>query len=248
MNNLEAINKRISRRKYLKTPISEEKIAIIKSKINEINEINKESELVIEFLEDGSRAFKGIKNSYGMFSGVKSIIVLKSNNSATDTHFKEKIGYYGEVLVLEATKLDLGTCWVGGTFNKKDPLFKDINDDFICIITIGNVKEDKSIKEKIIRKMTHIRTKNLESFYNSEDTEENFPEWFINGIIGVSKAPTAINRRKFRFNYNDGKVTATIPDNYVFDLVDLGIGKLHFEIASGTNRKFEFGNPGILLD
>ncbi|MGL4670481.1 MAG: nitroreductase family protein [Methanobacteriaceae archaeon] len=261
MNDLEAVNKRISRRKYIKTHIDDEKVAIIKSKINEIN---KESGLAIEFLEDGSSAFKGIKNNYGMFSGVKSIIILKSNslNSNTndnpnngntdnditnnDIHLKEKIGYYGEILVLEATKLGLGTCWVGGTFNRKDKAFKNIgNQDFVCVIPIGNVSDSKTIKERIIRKMTHINSKSIEKLYNSADNEK-FPEWFINGIIAVSKAPTAINSQKFRFKYSDGEVTATIPDSYLFDLVDLGIGKLHFEIATG--KKFELGNPGKLKD
>lgn len=31
---------------------------------------------------------------------------------------KEKVGYYGEQLILKVTELGLGSCWVGGTFDR----------------------------------------------------------------------------------------------------------------------------------
>ena len=68
-----AIHQRISRRSYLPAPIEEEKLAVLKQ---EIEKANQESGLSITFLEDGSEAFEGVK-SYGMFSGVRSLIVLK---------------------------------------------------------------------------------------------------------------------------------------------------------------------------
>ena len=68
-----AIHQRISRRSYLPAPIEEEKLAVLKE---EIEKANQESGLTITFLEDGSEAFEGVK-SYGMFSGVRSLIVLK---------------------------------------------------------------------------------------------------------------------------------------------------------------------------
>ena len=102
-----AIHQRISRRSYLPAPIEEEKLAVLKQ---EIEKANQESGLSITFLEDGSEAFEGVK-SYGMFSGVRSLIVLKGFEETE--HLREKAGYYGERLVLAATALGLGTCWVG---------------------------------------------------------------------------------------------------------------------------------------
>ena len=69
-----AIHQRISRRSYLPAPIEEEKLAVLKE---EIEKANRESGLTITLLEDGSEAFDGVK-SYGMFSGVRSLIVLKA--------------------------------------------------------------------------------------------------------------------------------------------------------------------------
>ena len=112
-----AIHQRISRRSYLPAPIEEEKLAVLKE---EIEKANRESGLTITLLEDGSEAFDGVK-SYGMFSGVRSLIVLKGFEETE--HLREKAGYYGERLVLAATALGLGTCWVGGTFDKESEVF-----------------------------------------------------------------------------------------------------------------------------
>ena len=84
-----AIHQRISRRSYLPAPIEEEKLAVLKQ---EIEKANQESGLSITFLEDGSEAFDGVK-SYGMFSGVRSLIVLKGWEETE--HLREKAGYYG---------------------------------------------------------------------------------------------------------------------------------------------------------
>ena len=96
-----AIHQRISRRSYLPAPIEEEKLAVLKE---EIEKANRESGLTITLLEDGSEAFDGVK-SYGMFSGVRSLIVLKGFEETE--HLREKAGYYGERLVLAATALAL---------------------------------------------------------------------------------------------------------------------------------------------
>ncbi len=236
MDYLKAIDKRISRRTYLGTPIDTQKIAIL---INLINKINKETGLSIAFIEDGSNAFRSLSKSYGMFQGVRSLIVLKGSTGVKD--LKEKLGYYGEEIVLEATNLNLGTCWVGGTFDRKNPVFQvDGKEKLVCVITIGNVAEDKSIREKMIYGLTHRKTRSMEEFYTADKA---VPDWFRNGIKAVQKAPSATNSQKYRFEYKNDVVKAFIPDNYEYDLVDLGIAKFHFELAAGG--KFCVGNHGV---
>lgn len=233
MNDLEAIDKRISRRTYLETLIDKEKIELISKSIEEAN---KKSGLSISFMEDGSKSFNSVGKSYGMFKGVRSIILLKGDKK--DPNLKEKVGYYGEILVLEATKLGIGTCWVGGTFDR-NILQINQNEELVCVLTVGNVPEDKTFKEKMIYKVSHRKTKSVEKFY---EAKEAVPDWFIEAIKAVQKAPSAINSQKVIFEYNGNEVIASIPNSNVFDLVDLGIAKLHFELSAGC--KFELGNNG----
>ena len=54
---------------------------------------------------------------YGRIQNAKSYIAMIGNKD--DKSVDEKIGYYGEKLVLKAQEIGLNTCWVAGTFNKK---------------------------------------------------------------------------------------------------------------------------------
>lgn len=238
MDYKEAIDKRISRRTYTDTKISIANVKIMKDKITELN---LKSDLSILYIEDASSVFNSFKKSYGLFKGVRSIIVMKGLKN--DSNLKEKVGYFGELVVLEATTLGLGTCWVGGTYDRKSEILKvSDTEEVVCVITIGNVPQSKSLKEKFIFNMTHRKTKDIDKFYESN---EQVDDWFIEGIKAVQKAPSAVNSQKVKFECMTGRISAKVPDTYTLDLVDLGIAKLHFEIATG--RYFTFGNGAILI-
>lgn len=236
MNLLEAINQRKSRRSYLEIPIETEKL---KSLQTIIEKYNTESGLSMYLIEDGSRAFNGLHKSYGMFKNVRALIVLKGKKS--DIHLDEQCGYYGEQIVLEATTMNLGTCWVGASFDSNDPVFtKEADEKIVCIITVGNVTESSSLKENVIRTFAHGKAKPLEYFYKSDSTP---PHWFLEGIQAVQKAPSAINHQYYTFEYKNNVVTAFTPNKTKFDMIDLGITKAHFVIAAGG--RFQLGNNGV---
>ena len=231
MDYLKAIEQRVSTRSYLGTAIDKEKLSVL---IEEIDNGNKKYGLSISFLEDGSDAFNTFGKSYGMFKGVRSLIVMKGPQN--DINLKEKLGYVGEKVILKATSLGLNTCWVGGSFERQNPIFMvSEGEELVCVITIGIAADKKSLIGNIINKIK--RTKDIEEFYTSDNAVQ---DWFIAGINAVQKAPSAKNSQKVQFSYNDGIVRASVPDNYRFDLVDLGIAKLHFELAAGGS--FSLGN------
>ena len=109
----------------------------------------------------------------------------------------------------------------------------------VCAITIGNVKQKLSTKEKLIHSLTHRKTKTVEQMYTSDSP---VPDWFLSGMAAVQKAPSAVNRQPVTFSYKDGTVTASVEnidgEGFAFDL---GIAKLHFEIGAGGGA-WEFGN------
>lgn len=231
---LAAIEARSSRRAYTSEPIAAEKVAYLQDRITTIN---RESGLSIAWLEDGSKAFSAMK-SYGMFKNVGSVMAMKGPSTTPDLF--ERIGYYGQLLVLEATGLGLGTCWVAGTYDKNSDLFLLGGDEkLVAVITVGNVLPEETMKEKLIARTVRRKTLPLEAFYTAEGET---PQWFVEGIKAVQKAPSAVNSQRVRFHYAKDGVTATVPGTWATDPIDMGIAKLHFSLAVGG--RFTFGSQG----
>jgi len=237
MTLLQAVNIRRSRRKYIPTPLDTQKAAKLLELIEEYNQLGG---FRIELVLNNGKAFNGLLKSYGMFSGVNDYIGLLADNN--DASSAEKLGYYGELLVLHATAMGLGTCWVGGSYRKSDCPF-DIgeNERLICAIVVGNVAEKDSPKEKFFRYVTHRKTKGAEDMYEADTSP---PEWFRNGMLAVQKAPSAVNRQPVFFTYKDGKIIAAVKDiSDTATALDFGIAKLHFELGA-EGGKWERGNNG----
>ncbi len=226
MNLAEAIKVRTSRRTYLETPIAKEAV----EKLNAlIDEVNHQGKLGLKLIQNEATAFGKLSKSYGMFKGVRNYVLLIGRNEA-DT--KEKLGYYGEKIVLLATQLGLGTCWVGGTFDRSiGDLYIQEGELFCGVITIGHVEADKSWKERLISKATHRKTKEISEMMK---VEGDVPEWFHEGMRAVQKAPSAVNAQPVMFTYQKGIVSAyATSEKYGIERLDLGIAKLHFEIGAG---------------
>ncbi|WFA08050.1 nitroreductase family protein [Tissierella sp. Yu-01] len=228
-----AIENRVSRRKFEKEPITGWEKENIISLINQLNEA---SGLTMAFMEDGGGAFGKLRKSYGLFTNVRSIILMKGKKD--DKDLKEKIGYYREDLVLAITDLGLGTCWVGGTFDK-DELPIDSDEKLACVVAVGKVSAP-SLTEKMVRSATHRKVKSIEERIIST---QPLPQWVQNGMKAVLFAPSAKNTQKVMFKYENNTLSAQIVDDYSMDLINLGIAKKHFEI--GAKGKFEFRNGGI---
>ena len=111
MTLLEAIEARHSVRKYKDSPIPEEILTILR---NKIWEVNKEAGLHVQLVTDEPKAYRGVM-AYGSFSGVKNYFVMAGKKGED---LDEKIGYYGEQLVLLAQTLGLNTCWTGLSYSK----------------------------------------------------------------------------------------------------------------------------------
>ena len=127
----DAIKFRQSRRTYEKKIISKgNRLKIVQL----IDDINNESELHLQFIEDGEKFLTGFKASYGMITGTNYFIALAGNKNLKN--LKKLIGYYGELLVLECTSLGLGTCWIGETYHKSECI-KYLNlseeEELVCI-------------------------------------------------------------------------------------------------------------------
>ena len=102
----EAIEQRHSVRKYIHKPLTDEVVDALQKKIDECNA---QGDLHIQLVTNEKKAFTGIF-SYGKFAGVENYLVMVGKKA---DNMNERIGYYGEQLVLLAQTLGLNTCWAG---------------------------------------------------------------------------------------------------------------------------------------
>ena len=236
MNQSEAMAARVSRRSYLLDPIPHSKLRTLEESIHAYN---RQSGLSLKLLAEGGSVFYELKRSYGLFTGVKSIILLKGKTA--DPHLREKSGIFGELVVLEATKLGLSTCWVGGNYSKRDfPIAINADESPICIITVGTSPKEKTPHERVAYTLANRKSKPLDNLYQADS---NPPTWFIDGIKAASLAPSYANAQSVKFHYKAGAVSASVAEENSYRLIDLGIAKAHFALAAVGH--FASGNRGI---
>jgi len=216
MDALEAINLRHSVRSYIDKKIEGEVLEQLK---NTIDKCNSESDLNIQLCLNEPQAFSGLMAKYGKFKNVKNYIALVGKNNG---QLDEKIGYYGEVIVIKAQQLGLNTCWVAMSYNKSKCIAKvKSGEKLLMVISVG-FGESNGVPHK---------TKPIENFCS---VKGNMPDWFKKGIEAAQLAPTAMNQQKFSFELNGNTVKAFSGSGF-YTKVDLGIAKYHFEIGAGKN-------------
>ena len=223
MTLLEAISARHSVRKYIDKDIPADIIAALQEKVAECN---KEGNLNIQLVQNETRAFTGML-SYGQFSGVKNYLVMVGKKSKD---LDERVGYYGEQLVLYAQTLGLNTCWVGLSYRKVPEAYNIGKEEkLVCMIALG-YGEIQGVGHKI---------KTVEQVSNASDIT---PSWFKKGVEAALLAPTAVNQQKFSFEYvgmnnNRHQVKAKKGISMIgYTQIDLGIAKYHFEIGAGKEN------------
>lgn len=231
MTLLEAIQSRHSVRKYIDKPIEDNLVRILQEKVNEVNA---EGNLHIQLVTNEPKAFKG-KMAYGVFSGVSNYFVMvgkkDSSTGSAQASLSERVGYYGEQLVLLAQTLGLNTCWVGLTYNNIKEAYEKGDDEKLCCMIVLGYGDDpgRNIKRKTAKQVSNVSTVT--------------PAWFKKGVAAALLAPTAVNQQKFHFEYvcphGDGvhRVKAERGFSLIgYTKMDLGIAKYHFEIGAGKEN------------
>ena len=217
----EAIEARHSVRAYKDQPLSEEIVKVLE---DEIVKLNNEGQLHIQLICNEPKAFQGTMAKYGKFRNANNYLVMAGKKSED---LDERVGYYGEHLVLFAQTLGLNTCWVGLSYSKVPRTYVlDKDEKIACYIAIG-YGETQGSGHKI---------KTVEQVSNASDIT---PSWFKKGIEAALLAPTAVNQQKFSFEYvgmsnNRHQVRAKKGFSMIgYTQMDLGIAKYHFEVGAG---------------
>lgn len=218
MDIIKAIEQRHAVRNYTDRKIEEDKVALLNKEIEECNRLGN---LHIQLILDDPKTFTGFMAHYGNFKNVKNYIALVGKDSAD---LEERIGYYGERLVLKAQQLELNTCWVAATYKKrKCKCIVESGEKIVCVIAIG-YGETQGVphKSKPMNELCKVDGK--------------MDDWFEKGMQCAMLAPTAMNQQKFLFTY-DGKSLKLEALKGAYTKLDLGIVTYHFEIGSGLKIK-----------
>ena len=187
-----------------------------------------------------------MKIPYGLIRNNKTYIFGKTNSTPLA---RTNYGYLLEKIVLKATELELGTCWVG-MFDRE--YFNDIqleNDLVIpSILVIGYANEKMPMKEKLIRKAVSAdKRKPWETLFFNYETREVLNEEnvlpYVETLSMTRLAPSSGNTQPWRIFYSSvtnefhffKKITNQAYESKGMHDIDMGIAMSHFELVSNKN-------------
>ena len=226
-----AIYERRSRRSYWPKPIDAKLLSKMRAFCEEFKPFSDTRAALVRQPVDA--AFRGIIGP----KGAPAFIAFVGSNN--DYHVQEKIGYMGEAVVLEATSLELSTCWVGGFLRKgmiERLVDADSNEEIFGLTPIGYAKERVSFKESIMTGFGWSHRRKPLSKLVAGLPEKNWPDWTRGVLEAARLAPSAMNRQPWKFHIGMDSITIlTNETGHDFNLpkrLDCGIAMLHLEVAA----------------
>ncbi|HOI24821.1 MAG TPA: nitroreductase family protein [Caldisericia bacterium] len=259
MNLAETIKKRKSVRTYVPTELSGQII----TKLSEISSgLKGPFEVPFRFVffkaqDKLAGANEGLKlGTYGVIRGAKHYIAGIVTRSKHDL---EQLGYAMEHLILYATDMNLGTCWLGGTFSKKNLLLQlNLNNDehMPAITPLGYSAKDESFLSKSMKWGAKSATRKAwsELFFKDMSLNPLNPTEagaYEQALELLRLAPSASNKQPWRivkdgssyhFFMQENKMT-TKAVGFPLQRVDMGIAMCHFELGAR-----ELGLKGSWVD
>lgn len=244
-----AIVRRRSRRLFDPKPVDPYLLARLSAVCEEFRPFTEVRAVLVG--DSSDKVFKGAIGHYGKIKGAPAFIAFVGNME--DPNIQEKVGYLGEGIILEATSLNLSTCWVGGFFRPEVAASLAIikeNEKVFAVTPVGYVMEAWSLEEKIMTGFgwTHKRKSLTELVTGVEELK--WPLWLKAALEAARVAPSAVNRQPWRFKVETHSITISVDDlKDTFNIpkrLDCGIAMLHIEIASlycGVQGKWEFLEP-----
>lgn len=226
MTLLEAIPLRTSRRAYLPQPLS----PLQRQQLDKaVSCCNRRSGLHVQLICGRPEPFA---SQGGRLRGVQNYLVFAG--PASDPNLEEKCGYFGEELILTAQSMGLGTCWVGGTYDRAGCLCHlSEGEELVCVAAIGHPAPSQG-SGRALRSPEELSSGGKQA-----------PDWFHAGVAAVQRAPSAMNRQGYRFTWReDGSVRVRLSGSGSFALVDLGIAKQHFELGA-HGGEWSWGDGGV---
>jgi len=208
---------------------------------------------LMEFIEDNNTGLFGSKirfelldahgngknlGTYGFITGAPHFIVGAIKDSPMNM---EEFGYVLEKIILYATDMGLGTCWLGGTFTRGS-FAETINlqeDEIIPAITpIGYTPSERRSIGKIMRWAAKAKKRKLwdELFYSTDfqtPIHQNDAGEYSTALEMVRLGPSASNKQPWRILLDGNRIHFFCQghDISVYQRLDMGIAMCHFDLT-----------------
>jgi len=250
---IEIIQRRYSCRNYREIPIESEKQRALSDflAMNRRGPLGSQARFsLIAAVDQDVASLKGL-GTYGFIKNAKGFFVGAVEEGPK---FLEDFGYLQERIILRATDLGLGTCWLGGSFSKS-AFAKKIalapGERMPAVVAVGYADEGKRDKD-FIRKSAGAATRlpAEKLFFEGEFGKSLSPQAagpYAKVLECVRWAPSASNRQPWRLlrtetgwhfylarSKNYGKGTLVYNLLHLADLqrVDMGIAMCHWEFTA----------------
>lgn len=167
-------------------------------------------------------------STYGTINGA-SWFFLMGTDSAVESQLT--LGFRMEQVVLKATSMGLGTCWIAATF--KGTTFAEeakfpADTPLQVVMPVGYPAEKKSLREKIVRVAVGSakRKPMADLFIVSEESR------FYEPLEMMRLAPSSTNSQPWRAEVVGDTVYFYYEKKSAASILDLGIGLSHFYLAA----------------
>jgi nitroreductase len=246
---VEAIRQRISVRTYAERPIEEDK----KQAVVDLLRANKEGPFgqavrlaLVDFSEMDRKEVRTL-GTYGVIRGARLYIVGAIREGPGSM---EDLGYCFEKVILGATSLGLGTCWMGGTFRRASfarRIGASGGEIVPAVSPIGYAGDGRSVMDALFRRFAGSdgRKPWEELFFDgamSVPLAKETAGSYATALESVRLAPSASNNQPWRIVRQGGgtfhfylKRTPgydKLMRSVDLQLVDMGIALCHFELAA----------------
>ncbi len=183
---------------------------------------------IIKFIDNED--INGRLGTYGFINGARRFLVMAAGKSVAQ---QVQAGYAFEQVILKATEMGIGTCWLGGTFRHSvfaSTMPSDMGDREILIVSpLGHVTSKQRFAERMMRKVVKAdRRKPFSTLFPNIDQNSS-----IGRIMeAVRLAPSSSNSQPWRAVLRDGNVEFSCTTDNRFSAIDMGIAYCHFMLLS----------------
>jgi nitroreductase len=243
---IRAIQERTSRRAFEKRNLAAADLEKLKSFVQAFTFYDGARVALKE--EGAEQVLKGIVGSYGGVANARAYIALVVDPA--NKHAQERAGYLGEAFVLQATRLGLGTCWIGGSFDPAkagQAVGVSAGERVVAVVPVGYPLETQLMREKIIKAAAGSHRRKETKDLVAGVPEEKWTKWAANAVEAARLAPSAVNRQPWRFEVDAKGITVSFSgaemEHNISKRLDCGIAMLHVEVgarAAGMSGSWEF--------